>query len=68
MKLICTDKFGKVIETPKDKVTCDVSKKITVTDECKPIEEKLDALFAENDTAAAADKLFTYVKDNIVRI
>jgi glutamate synthase domain-containing protein 1/glutamate synthase domain-containing protein 3 len=64
-KLICTDKFGKVIKTPKGKATCDVAKKITVTDDYKPIEEKLAALFAENDSSAAADKLFTYVKDSI---
>ena len=41
------------------------TKKITVTEDYKPIEEKLDALFAENDYSAAADKLFTYVKDSI---
>jgi len=64
-KLICSDKFGKVIKTPKGKVTCDVRKKITVTEEYKPIEDKLAALFAENDYSAAADKLFTYVKDSI---
>jgi len=29
-QLICTDKFGKVIETPKGKVACDVSKKVKV--------------------------------------
>jgi len=65
MKLICTDKFGKVIKTPKGKAVCDVNKKITVTEDYKPIKEKLDALFAENDYSAAADKIFTYVKDSI---
>jgi glutamate synthase domain-containing protein 1/glutamate synthase domain-containing protein 3 len=66
MKLICTDKFGKVIKTPQNKAVCDVNKKITVMADCKPITEKIDALFAENDYSAAADKLFNYVKDNIV--
>ena len=64
-KLICTDKFGKVIETPKDKLVCDISKQITVTDECKAIEKKLAGLFAENDTAATAEKIFAYIRDNI---
>jgi glutamate synthase domain-containing protein 1/glutamate synthase domain-containing protein 3 len=65
MKLICTDKFGKVIKTPKGKATCDVAKKITVTEDFKPIEGKIASLFAENDSSAVADKIFTYVKDSI---
>lgn len=64
-KLVCTNKFGHVIETPKDKITCDVAKEITVTPELKAVEEKLAALFAENDYSATAGKLYTYVKDNI---
>jgi glutamate synthase domain-containing protein 1/glutamate synthase domain-containing protein 3 len=65
MKLICTDKFGNVIKIPKGKATCDVTKKIVVTEDYKPIEGKIAAFFAENDSSAAADKLFTYVKDSI---
>ena len=62
-QLICTDKFGKVIETPRDKVVCDVSKKVKVkAAEGKTIEEKLDGLFAETDSSAA-NKIFTYVRD-----
>jgi len=64
-KFVCTDKFGKVIKTPKGRATCDVAKKITATENCKPIEEKIGALLAENDYLAAADKLFTYIKDGI---
>jgi glutamate synthase domain-containing protein 3 len=64
-ELICTDKFGKVIETPKDKVVCDINKKITVTAEYKPIEDNLSALFAEKKFTATAEKLFTYVKNGI---
>jgi len=64
-QLICTDKFGKVIETPKDKVACDVSKKVKVKGaESKPIEEKLISLFAETD-GSAAYKIFTYVRGAI---
>jgi glutamate synthase domain-containing protein 1/glutamate synthase domain-containing protein 3 len=65
MKLICTDKFGKVIKTPKGKATCDVAKKITVTEDYRPIEAKIAVLFTENDYSTVADKLFTYVKDSI---
>ena len=64
-KLVCTNKFGNVIETPKDKVTCDVAKKITVKPEFQVIQEKLAALFAENDYSATAGKLYTYVKDSV---
>jgi len=65
MKLICTDKFGKVIKTPQGKATCDVAKKITATEDFKPIEGKIASLFAENDSSAVVDKLFTYIKDSI---
>jgi glutamate synthase domain-containing protein 1/glutamate synthase domain-containing protein 3 len=65
MKLICTDKFGKVIKTPKGKATCDVAKKITVTEDYRPIEGKIAVLFTENDYSTVADKLFTYVKNSI---
>jgi glutamate synthase domain-containing protein 1/glutamate synthase domain-containing protein 3 len=64
-KLVCTNKFGNVIETPKDKITCDVAKKITITPEFQVIEEKLTALFAENDYSATAGKLYTYVKESV---
>jgi glutamate synthase domain-containing protein 1/glutamate synthase domain-containing protein 3 len=65
-KLICTDKFGKVIETPKDKATCNVLNPIIVTDECKAIGKKVDALFSQKDTARSAQDIFAYVRDNIV--
>ncbi len=64
-KLVCTNKFGHVIETPKDKISCDVTKKITITPEFQVIEEKLAALVAENDYSATADKLYTYVKESV---
>ncbi len=64
-KLICSDKFGKVIQTPQDKVVCDVASKITRTEEFQPIEEKLGTLFAEKDAQAAAQNIFTYVRDSV---
>lgn len=63
MKLTCTDKFGKVIKTPKDKAICDVNKKISVNN--KQIKENIDSLFAQNDSSDITDKLFNYVKDSI---
>jgi glutamate synthase domain-containing protein 1/glutamate synthase domain-containing protein 3 len=65
-ELICTDKFGNMIKTAKDKVACDVAKKITVTPEFKSIEEKLAALFVENDYSATVNNLYTFVKDSII--
>jgi glutamate synthase domain-containing protein 1/glutamate synthase domain-containing protein 3 len=65
-QLICADKFGKVIETTKDKVVVDVSKKTKVkAAEGKAIEDKLAALFAETD-GSAANKLFTYIRDAMI--
>ena len=63
-KLVCTDKFGKVIETPKDKEICDISKPIAATAEDKAIEEKIGGLLSGKD-ADAAQKIYAYVRDNI---
>jgi glutamate synthase domain-containing protein 1/glutamate synthase domain-containing protein 3 len=64
-KITCTDKFGKVIETPKDKVICDISKPVESTAECRDIEKKLRGFFAEKDAARAAQKIFAYLRDGI---
>jgi glutamate synthase domain-containing protein 1/glutamate synthase domain-containing protein 3 len=65
-ELICTDKFGKVIQTPKGKAVCDVSKKLIPAEaKYKPIEEGLASLFAEKDTARAGADLFAYVRENV---
>jgi glutamate synthase domain-containing protein 1/glutamate synthase domain-containing protein 3 len=63
-KLICTDKFGKAIETPKNKIACDLSKRIEVTDECTAVAEKLRGLCAGKDEAVAAQNIFAYIRDN----
>jgi glutamate synthase domain-containing protein 1/glutamate synthase domain-containing protein 3 len=64
-KLVCTDKFGKVIETPKNKVTCDLAGPIEATGECADVAEQLRRLFAENDEAAAAEKIFAWIRDHL---
>jgi glutamate synthase domain-containing protein 3 len=65
-RLICTDKFGKVIETPKDKVRCDIAKPITAMDACVVTGKKLAELFSEKD-AAAVRKIYLYIRDNIAQ-
>lgn len=66
MKLICTDKFGNVIKTPTEKIAYDVRKKIDITSDVKPIEDKLKNFFEEKDHSATTGKLYAYVKENIL--
>ncbi|MDD3269676.1 MAG: hypothetical protein PHX14_10170 [Syntrophomonadaceae bacterium] len=65
-KLVCTDKFGRVIETPKDKEICDVTQPVESTEACKTIEKKLQAFFAEKDPATATRNIVAYIQENIV--
>jgi glutamate synthase domain-containing protein 1/glutamate synthase domain-containing protein 3 len=64
-ELVCFDKFGKVIQTPKDQVVCDVSKEIIKQPDYQPIIDGLGHLFADRETAVAGEKLYSYVKDAI---
>jgi len=64
-ELVCFDKFGKVIQTPKDQVVCDIAKEIPMKPAYQPIVDQLRELFADKDSTVAAEKLYTYVKDNI---
>jgi glutamate synthase domain-containing protein 1/glutamate synthase domain-containing protein 3 len=67
-QLICTDKFGKVIETAKDKVVCNISKALTgTTRECKIIKERLHELFAEANGNSAVQLISTYVEDALFK-
>ena len=63
--LVCTDKFGKAIETPKNRISCDLSKQIERTDLSAAVAEKLRAFLAEDDKDAAARNIFSYIRDNI---
>jgi glutamate synthase domain-containing protein 1/glutamate synthase domain-containing protein 3 len=65
-RLVCTDKFGQVIETRNDKVRCDVSKPITATEACSATAKKLTELFSEKE-AAAVRKIYVYIRDNITQ-
>ncbi|MBN1367093.1 MAG: hypothetical protein JW967_04130 [Dehalococcoidales bacterium] len=61
-QLVCTDKFGKVIETNKEKIICDTSNKLHITTtESKMIEEELRSLFTETYNELTAQKVFVYI-------
>jgi glutamate synthase domain-containing protein 1/glutamate synthase domain-containing protein 3 len=63
-RLICTDKFGKVIETAEDKVICNVTTKLReTTPEGEAVEDSLRGLFEETDESFAAERIFAYVRD-----
>jgi glutamate synthase domain-containing protein 3 len=65
-QLVCADKFGKVIETTREKVVVDIAKKVKVkAAEGKAIEDKLATLFMETD-GSAANKIFAYVRDAMI--
>jgi len=63
--LVCTDKFGRVIETPKDKEICDVGEPVESNAACIAIEKELQASFAEKDPATATRKIVAYIQGNI---
>jgi glutamate synthase domain-containing protein 1/glutamate synthase domain-containing protein 3 len=63
-QLICTDKFGKVIETARDKAICDVTKQLRETPpEGKAVAGSLRGLFESADESSAAERMFAYVRD-----
>ncbi|MGE5371006.1 MAG: glutamate synthase, partial [Solirubrobacterales bacterium] len=64
-KLVCTDKFGRVIDIPKDKEICDVARPVESNSACKAIETALQACFAEDDPATATRKIVAYIQENI---
>ncbi len=64
-ELVCTDKFGRVIETPRDKEICDVTEPVKSDAACQAIEKKLLSFFTEKDPATATRKIVAYVQENI---
>ncbi len=65
-KLVCTDKFGRLIETPKDKEICDVAQPVESNAACMVIEQNLQTFFAEKDPATATRKIVAYIQENMV--
>lgn len=64
-ELVCFDKFGKTIQTPRDQIICDLSKETVRQPDYQPIADELRELFADKETATAGEKLYSYVKDAI---
>jgi glutamate synthase domain-containing protein 1/glutamate synthase domain-containing protein 3 len=64
--LICTDKFGKVIETDKEKIICAVSSNsCQIISQDRLYDDKLSSLFSESDISGAAQNIFTYIRDKM---
>jgi glutamate synthase domain-containing protein 1/glutamate synthase domain-containing protein 3 len=61
-RLICTDKFGKVIETADNRLICDITKTAAAP---LAIEETYHHLLAQTDGTAAAHKVFAHVRDGM---
>ncbi len=63
--LTCTDKFGKVIETDKEKIICAVSPDSNGASKDKFLDSHLSSLFSESDTSGPAQTIFEYVRDSL---
>jgi glutamate synthase domain-containing protein 3 len=64
-KLICTDKFGKVIETPKGKSICDTAQAIIIDESAKKeMYSRLQEKFAAQD-GQGAHYIFDFVRDGL---
>ena len=62
--LICTDKFGTVIETATNQIICDYSNELEDnTAEVKAIEWNIHGLFKQVDGDSTAQEIFAYVRD-----
>ncbi|MFC1947174.1 glutamate synthase [Chloroflexota bacterium] len=65
-QLICTDKFGEVIETDKDKHICSVSSGSSETTTYDGIfDDQLGSLFSESDISSAAQSVFKHIQDKM---
>jgi glutamate synthase domain-containing protein 1/glutamate synthase domain-containing protein 3 len=65
-RLICTDKFGKVIETDNEKVICTVSSNSCgIKSQDRLDDDKLSRLFLESDISSAAQSIFKYIRDKM---
>jgi glutamate synthase domain-containing protein 1/glutamate synthase domain-containing protein 3 len=64
-KLVCTDKFGKAIDTAKNKIIIDIAKKPVIYQETETLANKVRSLFKGKDEAAATLGLFSLVRNSI---
>ncbi len=61
--LVCTDKFGQVIDVPKDQVVCRVTVGLSArTAADRAQEEGLRGLFEETDESFTAERVFDFVR------
>jgi glutamate synthase domain-containing protein 1/glutamate synthase domain-containing protein 3 len=64
-KLVCTDKFGKVIETVKDKLVCDVTEESKViSPRSKAVGEYIVNLFSGIEESTVTQNIYEYVRDS----
>ncbi|HEY94434.1 MAG TPA: glutamate synthase [Dehalococcoidia bacterium] len=65
-QLICTDKFGKVITTDKEKVICTPSPcSSEINSPHGYIDNQLNSLFSESGNSDTAQSIFTYIRDKM---
>jgi glutamate synthase domain-containing protein 1/glutamate synthase domain-containing protein 3 len=64
LELTCTDKFGKAIETVKDKMVCDVTKELKGSSkEFKIIKDRIAGIFEDTAESDTANKIYNYFHD-----
>ncbi len=64
-RLVCTDKFGQTIETPRGKLACDPRVPVEVTAQAAAAVEQLRGLLADRDEAAAAQRIFDRLRHDL---
>ena len=65
-QLTCTDKFGKVIRTDKEKIICAVSSNPDeITTQNEIFDDQISSLFSQSDISGAAQSIFEYVRDKM---
>jgi glutamate synthase domain-containing protein 1/glutamate synthase domain-containing protein 3 len=65
-RLTCTDKFGKVIETTRNKIILANSSELNIpASTSKTIEDRLISFLHEEANASPARKIFTYIQENM---
>lgn len=63
-RLVCTDKFGQVIDVPKDQVVCRITAGLSArTAADRALDESLRGLFEETDESFTAERVFDFVRE-----
>ncbi len=64
-RLVCTDKFGKTIVTPRGKISIDPRAPIEITADGAGAVEQLRGLFADRDETAVAQRIYDRLRHEI---